>query len=263
MSLLTINKMLYIKNLFSSIDTKEILKGINLSIKPREIHAIMGPNGAGKTTLVMSLMGHPGYNIKSQNHASPAKRGESNLKFQIEGTDMIQLTPEERAKTGLFVAFQHPIEITGVSVLSFLRTAYKALHPTEKIPLSEFKKHVADALQAVQLDESFMQRSINEGFSGGEKKRAEIVQLLVLKPKFAILDEIDSGLDIDSLKIVARAIQEVVKKYNMGVLMITHYQRILHYVKPTHIHILVDGRIKKSGGMDLVRKIEKEGYAAV
>lgn len=247
---------LVIKNLQASIAGKHILKGINLNVNSSEIHAIMGPNGAGKTTLVMSLMGHPNYKLRIHPPAGGSK-------FKIDGKDMVQLTPEERAKAGLFVAFQHPIEISGVSVLSFLRTAYKALHPTEKIPLSDFKKQVGDALRAVQLDESFMQRSINEGFSGGEKKRAEIVQLLILKPKFAILDEIDSGLDVDSLRVVAKTIELAVKKYKIGVLMITHYQRILHYLKPDHVHILIDGTIKKSGGMALVKKIEKDGYAAV
>ncbi|MBI4084462.1 MAG: Fe-S cluster assembly ATPase SufC, partial [Candidatus Levybacteria bacterium] len=173
------------------------------------------------------------------------------------------LLPEERAKMGLFVSFQSPVEITGVSLLAFLRTAYKALHPDEKIPLSQFKEAVKEALKAVGLDEEFMQRSVNEGFSGGERKRAEIAQLLVLKPKFAILDEIDSGLDIDSLKIVARAISDAVKEHDMGVLLITHYQRILHFLRPNKVHVLIDGKIKKSGKMDLVQKIEKDGYATV
>ncbi len=245
---------LLIQNLFVDVSQKQILKGVSLEVKSSEIHAVMGPNGAGKTTLVMSMMGHPGYKIKSQI---------SNLKYQINAENVLSFSPEERARAGIFVAFQHPVEIAGVSVLSFLRTAYKQLHQNEKIPLSEFKILVASALKKVGLDESFMKRSINEGFSGGEKKRAEIVQLLVLKPRFAILDEIDSGLDIDSLKLVAKAIDTIVKKYKIGVLMITHYQRILHYVKPTYVHILIDGIIKKSGGMSLVRKIEKDGYAAV
>ena len=173
------------------------------------------------------------------------------------------MSPEEKAKKGLFVAFQSPIEITGVSVLAFLRTSYKALYPDKKISLSDFKKKVRDALKVVNLDESFMHRSVNEGFSGGEKKRCEIVQLIVLNPRYAILDEIDSGLDVDSLRVVAKAIEGIVKKKKTGVLLITHYQRILHYLKPDYVHVLVDGVIKKSGGLGLVRKIEKEGYAAV
>lgn len=249
---LAINNLHVVLN--SQKDQKQVLHGVSLTIKPGEIHAAMGPNGAGKTTLALSLMGHPNYNIKSQI---------SNLKYQINGNDMSRLQPEDRAKAGLFVSFQQPIEITGVSVLAFLRTAYKALHPDEKIPLSEFKKTVKEALNAVELGEQFMQRSVNEGFSGGEKKRLEIVQLLVLKPKFAILDEIDSGLDIDSLKIIAKILGEVATKQQMGILLITHYQRILHLVHPDVIHVLIDGKIKKSGGIELVEQIEKDGYAAV
>jgi len=244
-----------IHNLHASIvaDGKErhILKGIDLTIHSGEVHAIMGPNGAGKTTLAMALMGHPGYVVANSSQLT------------INNQQVLHTTPEERARAGLFVSFQHPIEITGVSFLSFLRTAYKALHPDEKIPLSEFKETVKQAFNSVSLSEDFMKRSLNEGFSGGEKKRAEIAQLLVLKPKLAILDEIDSGLDVDSLRIVAQTIQKAVKKYTMGILLITHYQRILHYVKPNFVHVLIDGQIKKSDGMALVKKIEKEGYATI
>src|SRR3989344_4044952 len=187
--------MLQIKNFQSSIAGKDVLKGVNLSIKKGEVHAVMGPNGAGKTTLVMSLMGNPGYQFRIQNS-----------EFRIDGEDVQMMSPEEKAKKGLFVAFQSPIEITGVSVLAFLRTSYKALYPDKKISLSDFKKKVRDALKVVNLDESFMHRSVNEGFSGGEKKRCEIVQLIVLNPRYAILDEIDSGLDVDSLRVVAKAI---------------------------------------------------------
>jgi len=243
-----------LQNFKATVAEREILKGVDLKIVPGEVHAIMGPNGSGKTTLAMSLMGHPGYSIKSQ-IPSP--------KFQIDGEDMISLLPEERARKGLFVSFQSPIEITGVSFLAFVRTAYKALHPDEKIPLSVFKVSVKEALQAVALDEKFMHRSVNEGFSGGERKRAEIAQLLILKPKFAVLDEIDSGLDVDSLKVVAKAIGVAAKKYNMGILIITHYQRILHHLKPDHVHVFIDGKIKKSGGISLVRKIEKDGYVTI
>lgn len=245
--------MLQLINFTAGIPEKEIVRGLDLTIKPGEVHAIMGPNGSGKTTLAMSLMGHPGYKIKQI----------ANSKWQIDGKEITSMLPEERAKAGLFVSFQSPVEITGVSFLAFLRTAYKALHPEEKIALSEFKLRVKEALKAVTLDEDFMQRSVNEGFSGGERKRAEIAQLLVLRPKFVILDEIDSGLDVDSLKIVARAIDIAVKKYKIGILVITHYQRILHFLKPKRVHVLVDGRIVKSGTMSLVKLIEKEGYAAV
>lgn len=245
---------LILHNVKSCIGEKEILKGISLKISSGKIHAIMGPNGAGKSTLALSLMGNPDYKIKDER---------SNMKYEIDGEDMIDLTPEERARHGLFVSFQHPVEISGVTMLAFLRTAYKALRPEEKIPLGEFKIMVKEALDAVGLSQAFMGRSINEGFSGGEKKRAEIVQLLILRPKFAILDEIDSGLDIDSLKLVAQVIGKAVREYNMGILLITHYQRILHYLKPDAVHILIDGKIKKSDGMKLVRQIEKSGYAAI
>lgn len=249
-------KTLVIKNLFVETSGKEILKGVNLVIGEGEVHAIMGPNGAGKTTLVMSLMGDPAYVLKSY---PPA--GGSELK--INGKDILTKTPDERAKMGLFISFQQPVEITGVSFLAFLRTAHKALYPDQKIPLSQFKQEVKKALESVGLGEEFMKRYVNEGFSGGEKKRAEIAQLLVLKPKFAILDEIDSGLDVDSLKLIAKTINRFVKEYEIGILLITHYQRILHFVKPTKVHILMDGVIKRSGGMSLVRLVEKEGYAAV
>lgn len=176
---------------------------------------------------------------------------------------MFKLKPEERAREGLFVAFQSPVEVTGVSVLAFLRTAYKALYPSDKMPLSEFKKQVASALQTVHLEESFMQRYLNEGFSGGEKKRMEVAQLIVLRPRFAILDEIDSGLDVDSLRFVAKALAKTAKQYNMGLLVITHYQRILHHLKPNYVHVLIDGKIAASDGMTLVERVEKEGYGAI
>ena len=245
--------MFILKHFKAGIPDKEILHGIDLTIKPGEVHAIMGPNGSGKTTLAMSLMGHPGYQIQQEKESV----------FHINSLSLFDLLPEERAKNGLFVSFQSPIEISGVSFLAFLRTAYKALHPDQKIPLSEFKTRVKDALRAVALDETFMQRSVNEGFSGGERKRAEIAQLIVLKPKLAILDEIDSGLDVDSLKIVAQGVKKIVDEKGMGILVITHYQRILHFLKPDRVHVLVEGTIRKSGGISLVKKIEKEGYATI
>jgi len=244
--------MLIIKNFKAGIGEKQILHGIDLAINPGEVHAIMGPNGSGKTTLAMSMMGNPSYKFSILNS-----------QFSINNVSMVGLPPEKLAKAGLFVSFQTPVEITGVSLLAFLRTAAKALHPDEKKPLSVFKAEVREALRLVSLDEDFMQRSVNEGFSGGEKKRAEIAQLLVLKPKYAILDEIDSGLDVDSLKIVAKTIDKAAKKEKMGILLITHYQRILRFLKPDNVHVLIDGKIKTSGGMGLVKTIETEGYAAV
>lgn len=244
--------MINIKNLKASIGQKEILKGVNLNIKKGEIHAIMGPNGSGKTTLAMTLMGHPSYKWQI-----------AGSKWQIDGEDMVNLLPEERARHGLFVSFQSPVEITGVSFLAFLRTSWKELHPNEKMSLTIFKEEVKIALRKVGLSEDFMQRSVNEGFSGGERKRAEIAQLLILKPKFAILDEIDSGLDVDSLKAVAQVIKELTTTTLLSVLIITHYQRILHFLSPDQVHILIDGKIKKSGDMALVKKIEEEGYAAI
>lgn len=245
--------MLVLINFKAGIAEKEILHGVDLKIKRGEVHAIMGPNGSGKTTLAMSLMGHPGYTT-APDKDSP---------LQLDGIDLSEMLPEERAKAGLFVSFQSPIEITGVSFLAFLRTAYKALHPDERIPLSVFKQRVKEALKAVALDEEFMRRSVNEGFSGGERKRAEIAQLIVLQPKIAILDEIDSGLDVDSLKIVAQPVKQIVEEKKMGILVITHYQRILHFLKPDKVHVFMDGKIKKSGGIRLVRQIEKEGYATI
>ena len=241
--------MLTIKNLHVTTEGKEILRGVDLKIRPGEVHAIMGPNGAGKTTLAMALAGHPSYKYEIRN-----------TKYEINRKNMAKLKPEERARQGLFVAFQQPVEVTGVSVLAFLRTAYKALHPKDTISLSEFKKQVAEALAMVHLEESFMQRYLNEGFSGGEKKRMEVAQLLVLRPKFAILDEIDSGLDIDSLKFVASALKYIAKKQRMGMLLITHYQRILHHLRPDYVHVLIDGKIAASDGMRLVTRIEKKGY---
>lgn len=251
--------MLTIKNLVVSTasnaadaEKRQILKGVNLTIKPGEIHVLMGPNGAGKTSLALALMGSSNYQIP-------------NPKSQIiiNKKNITKSKPEERARQGLFVAFQQPIEVTGVSVLAFLRTAYKALHPKETISLSEFKKQVADVLKKVRLEESFMHRYLNEGFSGGEKKRLEVAQLLLLAPKFAVLDEIDSGLDVDSLREVAKIINTAAKKHKMGIILITHYSRILHFVKPNMVHVLFDGEIKKSDGMRLVERIEKRGYAAV
>lgn len=240
-----------IKNLEVSVENKTILTNVSLTINKGETHVIMGPNGAGKSTLTMSVLGHPDYKIGSK----------SVLKFNSK--NVLLLNPEERAHLGIFVSFQSPVSISGVSLLAFLRTAHKALYPKKKIPLKIFKQELEKALHLVGLSKEFMHRSLNEGFSGGEKKRIEIVQMIILKPSFVILDEIDSGLDIDSLKIIARVVNDLVHKNKIGLLIITHYQRILYYLRPDFVHILKDGIIKKSGSINLVKEIEESGYATI
>ena len=245
--------MLEIRNLHAGIEGTEILKGIDLTINKGEVHAIMGPNGSGKSTLAKVLAGHPQYQVTA---------GE----VLYNGKNLLELAPHERALEGVFMAFQYPIEVPGVSNAQFLRLAYnekrKHLGEEELDPL-EFKDLLKERARVVEMDASFMTRSVNEGFSGGERKRAEIAQLLVLKPKYAILDEIDSGLDVDSLKTVAEAIKIAVKEQNVGMLVITHYQRILHFLKPDFVHVMKDGKIVKTGKIALVKQIEKTGYATI
>ena len=242
---------LEIRDLHVSVDTetgaKEILRGVDLSVSSGEVHAIMGPNGSGKSTLAYSIAGHPKYHITS---------GEVTL----DGQDLLSLTVDERARAGLFLAMQYPVEVPGVSVANFLRTAKTALDG-EAPKLRTWVKDVNTAMERVKMDPEFAQRSVNEGFSGGEKKRHEIVQLELLNPRFAVLDETDSGLDIDALKIVAGGVRELVGP-EMGALVITHYQRILNYVKPDFVHVFVDGRIVEEGGPELAHKLEAEGYKA-
>ena len=251
---------LEIKNLYAGIigpkasgeEGLEILKGINLTIKSGEIHAIMGPNGSGKSTLCNVLMGHPKYEVMS---------GEATLN----GKNILELTPNERANLGLFLGFQHPLEIPGVSLGNFLRLSKNANSKANdkkasQINPSEFMKLLKEKSAALKMDEKFMSRSVNEGFSGGERKRAEIVQMAVLEPKFALLDEIDSGLDIDALKIVAKGIKETFEKTNSGILIVTHYQRILNYIAPDFVHIISKGKIIKSGGAKLAKELERTGY---
>jgi|TARA_B100001971_G_C18233874_1_gene565782 Fe-S cluster assembly ATP-binding protein len=238
--------MLEVKNLHVSIDSKEILKGVNLKVNNGEIVAFMGPNGSGKSTLAYVLMGHPKYEITKG-------------KILYNGEDITEMEPNERAKKGLFLSFQYPSEVSGVSVSNFLRTA---LNSKRKSPINvmDFRKVLTEKLELLKMDKSFMNRYLNEGFSGGEKKRAEILQLAVLEPKMAILDETDSGLDIDSLKTVANGINKI-KTKNMAVLIITHYQRILNYLTPDKVYVLVNGKIVESGGKDLVNELEEHGYA--
>ncbi len=246
---------LEIRDLHVNIERKEIVKGVNLTVKKGEVHAIMGPNGSGKSTLAMTLMGHPKYE---------ATQGEVIFK----GQNILELEPDERARLGLFLAFQYPLEISGVPLSRFLLQALKARRSEEdgsegngkpKMAFGEFRKLLMENLQVLRLDKSFATRYLNEGFSGGEKKRAEILQMLVLKPEIAILDETDSGLDIDSVKIVAEAVNDL-RGPDFGCLAITHYQRILNYLEPDHVHVMVDGRIVKSGGPELAHELEAKGY---
>lgn len=241
---------LEIKNLQVSVDTedgaKEILKGVTLTVKDGETHAIMGPNGSGKSTTAYSIAGHPKYTITG---------GE----VLLDGENLLEMTPDERARAGLFLAMQYPVEVPGVSMANFLRTAKTALDG-ESPKLRTWVKDVNGALDRMKLDPAFSSRSVNEGFSGGEKKRAEIAQLDLLDPKFAILDEIDSGLDIDALKVVSDGINGYAAREGKGLLLITHYTRILRYVKPDVVHVFVDGRIAESGGPELADELEANGY---
>ncbi len=241
--------MIQIHDLHASVSGKEILKGISLEIDAGEVHAIMGPNGSGKSTLAQVLAGHPGYEITS-----------GTVTFQ--GKDLLDMEPEERAQAGVFLAFQYPVEIPGVSNAYFLRSAYNEIRKSRGEPEAdplEFLDIVADRLKLVDLDESMLQRSVNAGFSGGEKKRNEILQLAVLDPVLAILDETDSGLDIDALRTVADGVNKLRGSKN-AFLVVTHYQRLLNYIVPDKVHVLVDGRIARSGGKELALQLEERGY---
>jgi Fe-S cluster assembly ATP-binding protein len=241
--------VLEIKNLYAGIDGNEILKGINLTVKKGEIHAIMGPNGSGKSTLAKVLAGHPAYQVT---------QGE----VIYEGKNLLEMAPDERARSGIFMAFQYPIEVPGVSNAQFLRLAYnekrKHLGEEELDPL-EFKDLLKERAKVVEMDASFMTRSVNEGFSGGEKKRNEILQMAVLEPKLAVLDETDSGLDIDALRIVAGGVNQLHNSEN-AVILVTHYQRLLNYIVPHYVHVLAGGRIAKEGGKELALELEQKGY---
>ena len=237
---------LAVKELRISVDGKEIVKGVSLSVKSNQIVAIMGPNGSGKSTLVNTIMGHPKYVI-------------THGKILFDGKDITEASADERAKAGLFLSFQYPSEVSGVTIANFLRTAMNEL-TGKKIAVPEFMTLLKDRMNILGMDTSFTRRYLNEGFSGGEKKRNEILQLAVLEPKIALLDETDSGLDVDALRIVAQGVNTVTAKTGMGVLLVTHYQRLLNYIKPHHVHIMVDGRIVKSGGAELALKVEEKGY---
>ncbi|MGB7872860.1 MAG: Fe-S cluster assembly ATPase SufC [Anaerolineales bacterium] len=242
---------LVIKNLHVNIENKEILKGVDLKVKQGEIHAIMGPNGTGKSTLAYTLMGHPSYEVTD---------GEAWFK----GENILELAPDERSRMGLFLAFQYPVAIPGVTVANFLRTALnarrKAGNPEDKgMPIPEFRKMLKEQMSLLKMDHNVAGRYLNDGFSGGEKKRAEILQMAALRPEIAILDETDSGLDIDALRIVADGVNALMGS-DMGVLIITHYQRLLNYIKPNFVHIMLDGKIVESGGPDLALHLEDQGY---
>ena len=240
---------LTISNLHVSIDSEPILKGVNLEVKKGETHAIMGPNGSGKSTLANTLMGHPRYIIDQGD-------------ILLNGESMVKLTPDKRAKKGLFLAFQYPHEVSGVSVFNFLRSSYNSVTSKPNVkPMSiiAFRKYLREKMNILNIDDEFVKRYLNEGFSGGERKRNEILQMAVLEPKLTILDEPDSGLDIDAVQRVAEEINEL-KRPDTSALLITHYQRILNYVIPDVVHILIDGRIRESGGRELALKVEAEGY---
>ncbi|HEY7488372.1 MAG TPA: Fe-S cluster assembly ATPase SufC [Streptosporangiaceae bacterium] len=236
---------LEIRDLHVAVEDKEILRGVNLTVRAGETHAIMGPNGSGKSTLAYAVAGHPKYDVT---------RGE----VLLDGEDVLSMTVDERARAGLFLAMQYPVEVPGVSVSNFLRSAVTAVRG-EAPKLREFAKDLRTAMDDLQIEQSFAQRNLNEGFSGGEKKRHEILQLELLKPKIAVLDETDSGLDIDALKVVSEGINKF-RSDETGVLLITHYTRILRYVKPEYVHVFAGGRIVEEGGPDLAEQLEAEGY---
>jgi len=228
----------------------EILRGVDLQINPGEIHAIMGPNGSGKSTLAKALAGHPAYEVT----------GGSAI---FQGQDLLELEPDERARAGVFMAFQYPVDIPGVSIANFMRAAKQARLPEgEELDLFEYQDELIERMNLLEMDISFAERSVNDGFSGGEKKRNEILQMALLKPTLALMDETDSGLDIDALQIVARGVNILKKERpELGVLLITHYQRLLNYIKPDIIHVMVDGQIVRSGGPEVATELEAEGYA--
>lgn len=243
--------VLNISDLQVLIEDKQILQGITLSISSGEVHAVMGPNGSGKSTTAATLAGHPDYTVTGGS-------------VTMNGVEILELSPDERAQKGLFLAFQYPVEVPGVRVQNFLKLAYEARFKDQPEKLFkkviDFRKHLQGLATELDIDVDFLNRGLNEGFSGGEKKQLEILQMALLEPTFAILDETDSGLDIDAIKKVAKGVKTVIKKYNTGVLVITHYKRILEYLKPDFVHVMVKGKIIQSGGEELVDQLEKDGY---
>ena len=237
---------LEIRNLHVRTEEREILRGVDLVVRRGELHALMGPNGSGKSTLANTIMGHPDYEVTD---------GE----ILFDGENITEMAPHERAKLGLFLAFQYPVAIPGVSVANFLRLAINAQRE-EPIKVKEFGEQLSRAVELLDVDRSFASRHLNDGFSGGEKKRAEVLQMAMLRPQISVLDETDSGLDIDALRTVAEGVQKLHDDQGLGVLIITHYQRILDYVRPEFVHIMLDGRIVMNGGNELVERLEREGY---
>jgi Fe-S cluster assembly ATP-binding protein len=241
---------LKIENLHVQAEDKKILKGLDLTVRPGEVHALMGPNGSGKSTLANAIMGHPNLEVTEG-------------RILLDGEDITEADPDERSRAGLFMAFQYPVSIPGVTVTKYLRmvmNAHRDARGEGDVPLREFRKTVEEAMELTNVPREFSSRYLNEGFSGGEKKRMEILQLALQKPKLAILDETDSGLDIDALNVVSHGVNTVARGTDMGVLIITHYQRILHLVRPDRVSIMFDGRIVKEGGPELVERLEREGY---
>jgi Fe-S cluster assembly ATP-binding protein len=241
--------LLRIEDLHVEVEGREILKGLDLSVNRGEIHALMGPNGSGKSTLAYVLTGRPGYEVTAG-------------KVHYKNENILDLSPDERAKEGIFLAFQYPTEVPGVSVVNFLRTAYNAIHPDDQKSAMAFRLYLQEKVDLLEIPSELVDRYVNQGFSGGEKKRNEILQMAVLGPELAIMDETDSGLDIDALKHVAAGVNKLAEP-DIGVVLITHYQRLLNYIRPDIVHVLIGGRIVRSGGFELAEQLEAEGYAGL
>ena len=242
-------KLLHIEDLHVEVEGREILKGLNLDIDKGDIHAIMGPNGSGKSTLAYVLTGRPGYEVTAG-------------KILYKGENVLDLGPDERAQKGIFLAFQYPTEVPGVSVVNFLRTAYNAIHSDNPKGAMDFRMYLQEKVDLLEIPTELVDRYVNQGFSGGEKKRNEILQMAVLQPELAIMDETDSGLDIDALKHVSAGVNKLAGE-DVGIVLITHYQRLLNYIRPSTVHVLMGGRIVESGGFELAERLEAEGYAGV
>jgi Fe-S cluster assembly ATP-binding protein len=241
--------LLHIEGLRVEVEGREILKGLDLTLDKGEIHAIMGPNGSGKSTLAYVLTGRPGYEVTAG-------------KILYNGESVLDLAPDERAQKGIFLAFQYPTEVPGVSVVNFMRTAYNATHPDDQKSAMQFRMYLQEKIDLLEIPSELVDRYVNQGFSGGEKKRNEILQMAVLQPQLAVMDETDSGLDIDALKHVSAGVNKLANE-EVGILLITHYQRLLNYIRPDKVHVLMAGRIARTGGFELAERLEAEGYAGI